>query len=120
MKKTFWLTLGAMFATAVFAQQPTNPPAAVPAPPSATPTATPEPKPTPKKKAKPAPKKTTVGEELRSTPLVAGPATVIASNVNVRGRSGLIGEVLTKINKGDAVTVIEEITLRNSKEDEPS
>lgn len=58
--------------------------------------------------------------ELRSTPLVPGPASVIASNVNVRGRAGLIGEVLTKISQGDSVTVIEEITLKRSKSDEPS
>jgi len=58
--------------------------------------------------------------EVRSTPLVAGPASVIATNVNVRGRAGLIGEVLTKISQGDAVTVIEEITLKRSKSDEPS
>lgn len=59
-------------------------------------------------------------DEVRSTPLVPGPASVIASNVNVRGRAGLIGEVLTKISQGDAVTVIEEINLKRSKSDEPS
>lgn len=58
--------------------------------------------------------------ELRSTPLVPGPASVIATNVNVRGRAGLIGEVLTKISQGDNVTVLEEIILKRSKDDEPS
>jgi uncharacterized protein YgiM (DUF1202 family) len=58
--------------------------------------------------------------EVRSTPLVPGAASVIASNVNVRGRAGLIGEVLTKVSQGDTVTVIEEIKLKRSKSDEPS
>src|ERR1041385_7730146 len=116
MKKNFWLILWALVTTSVLAQQTTNPPASAPA--AAAPAS--DTKPAPKKKSKPAPKKILPADEPRSTPLVAGPATVIASNVNVRGRSGLIGEVLTKINKGDAVTVIEEITLKNSKEDEPS
>lgn len=120
MKKNFCLILSAMLTTGILAQQTTNPSAAATAPApeaSSTPPAT---KPAAKKKAKPTPKKHSLAEELRSTPLVAGPATVVASNVNVRGRSGLIGEVLTRINKGDTVTVIEEITLKNSKEDEPS
>jgi uncharacterized protein YgiM (DUF1202 family) len=59
-------------------------------------------------------------DEPHSTPLVAGPASVVATNVNVRGRAGLIGEVLTKIHRGDKVMVVEEITLKNSKADEPS
>lgn len=71
------------------------------------------------KKAKTVAKKI-VGDDLRSQPLVPGPASVVATNVNVRGRAGLIGEVLTKISQGDMVTVLEEITLKNSKDDEPS
>lgn len=103
MKKNFSLLLGVLLATGLLAQ--TTPPAAnkktAPA-------------------AKPAAKKPSPADELRTIPLVAGPATVIASNVNVRGRAGLIGEVLTKISKGAMVTVIEEITLKRSKADEPS
>ncbi len=134
MKTNCWLVLGAMLTTGVFAQQTTNPPAApapVPAA-AAKPTVAPatEAKPALKKKAKPAaekpsvakaaPKKAAPAAELKTIPLVAGPATVVASNVNVRGRSGLIGEVITKIHRGDAVTVLDEITLKNSKDDEPS
>jgi len=127
MKMNCWLMLGAMLTTGVLAQQTTNPPAAAPAPTPAPAKVAPAPaaKPVAKKKAKPAvakpaTKRTSPAEELRSIPLVAGPATVIASNVNVRGRSGLIGEVLTKVQKGEAVMVLEEITLQHSKEDEPS
>ena len=48
-----------------------------------------------------------------------GPAVVGASNVNVRGQAAFNGEVITKLTKGDAVTVLEEITLENPKADEP-
>lgn len=133
MKKNFGLFLGALLTTSVIAQTTTPPaPAPVPAPTAVTPPAKVKPKPATKAEAKPAAKKkaataakpaakkSSLADELRSLPLGPGPATVIASNVNVRGRAGLIGEVLTKITKGSAVTVIEEITLKNSKEDEPS
>lgn len=114
MKKNFCLLLGMLLTAGLIAQTAT--------PPAAAPPAKAETKPAAKKKAaaKPAAKKPSLADELRSIPLVAGPATVIASNVNVRGRAGLVGEVLTKITKGSMVTVIEEITLKNSKADEPS
>ncbi len=53
-------------------------------------------------------------------PLVAGPAVVIASNVNVRGQAKLKSEIVGRVNKGQAVTVLEEIVLKNSGPDEPS
>jgi hypothetical protein len=68
---------------------------------------------------KTAPKKS-AADELRTVPLVAGPAVVVASNVNVRGQATINSEVLTKLQKGEPVTVIEEITLKKSKPDEPS
>ena len=104
MKKTFSLLLGLMVASLLpaIAQSPT---AAATAKPAAKNNAA---------------KKSSLADEVRSTPLVPGPASVIATNVNVRGRAGLIGEVLTKISQGDQVTVIEEITLKRSKDDEPS
>ncbi|MCX6883999.1 MAG: SH3 domain-containing protein [Verrucomicrobia bacterium] len=57
---------------------------------------------------------------LKTEPLLPGPATVIVSNVNVRGQARLAGEVVTHLTKGQAVTVLEEITLTNSAPDEPS
>jgi uncharacterized protein YgiM (DUF1202 family) len=57
--------------------------------------------------------------ELKIVPLVAGPAVVVASNVNVRGQAKLKSEVVTRLTKGDKVTVIEEIT-RKTGPDEPS
>jgi len=69
---------------------------------------------------KTAPKKPDAASMLRSEPLVPGSATVIASNVNVRGQARLNSEIVTRLTKGDTVTVLEEITLKNSKPDEPS
>src|SRR6185295_3597776 len=65
-------------------------------------------------------KKKDPATELKSLPLVPGPAMVIASNVNVRGRAGLKGEVLTHVTKGEPVTVLEEVILKRSGPDEPS
>jgi len=56
----------------------------------------------------------------RKRPLIAGPAIVIASNVNVRGQAGLKGEVITRVTKGQSVVVLEEVTLKKSAPDEPS
>ena len=69
---------------------------------------------------KPAAKMPDTASMLRSEPLVPGPATVIASNVNVRGQARLNSEIVTRLTKGDTVTVLEEIALKNSKPDEPS
>jgi uncharacterized protein YgiM (DUF1202 family) len=57
--------------------------------------------------------------ELKVVPLVAGPAVVVASNVNVRGQAKLKSEVVTRLTKGDKVTVIEETTHKTGP-DEPS
>ena len=52
--------------------------------------------------------------------LVAGPATVAAEHVNLRGQAGLKGEVVGHAQKGDTVTVISEITLDKPKAGEPA
>lgn len=57
---------------------------------------------------------------LKTVPLVPGPATVVASNVNVRGQAKLKSEVLTQVTKGQTVTVVEEIVRNNSGPNEPS
>jgi uncharacterized protein YgiM (DUF1202 family) len=58
--------------------------------------------------------------ELKSVPLVAGPAVVVATHVNVRAQAKLHSEVVGHLTKGQQVTVLEEITLNNSAPDEPS
>ncbi len=137
MKRNIVLILAAMICGSLPAQEVTNAPPA-PAIPAAAPTnasatstntsgptnapaAKAEKKKTPKKKAEkkaPAPKKAIA--ELRTTPLVAGQASVIASNVNVRGQAKLKSEVITQVQKGQIVNVLEEVTLKNSGPSEPS
>jgi uncharacterized protein YgiM (DUF1202 family) len=65
-------------------------------------------------------KKKAPAPELKTVPLMAGPAVVVASNVNVRGQAKLKSEVVTRITKGQSVTVLEEIVRNNSGPDEPS
>ncbi len=146
MKLNPWMILGVMLSTSLLAQQ-TAPPAPATPPPAAPVTAVPAtPPPAPastnapaaksaKKKSaqkkapsKKAPSKTPsktptpskpAMAELKTTPLHPGSATVVAVNVNVRGQAKLNSEVITKINKGQSVTVLEEI-VKNSGPQEPS
>ena len=141
MKNNCWLILGAMLSTSLLAQQATNPapsapiqtppaaPATTIAPATATtnvPAAKAVNKKAAKKKAEKAPEKKAVvkqktpAPEFKTVPLVAGPAVVVASNVNVRGQAKLKSEVVTRITKGQSVTVLEEIVRNNSGPDEPS
>ncbi len=147
MKTNCWLILGTMIATTAVAQVNTNklpaiPPPAVAAPaaptalaavtaPAETKTNAPVKKASvkakkkivkktkaaaPKTGAKLAEKKTAEG----SVTLVAGPATVSADNVNLRGQAGLQGEVVGHVKKGDTVTVLSEINLDKPKAGEPA
>lgn len=122
----FWLLFGAMLSTSVLAQQVTNAP---PGAPIATPEAAPAAgvtnapaaknhKSTPAKKT--TKKKPAAAAELKTVPLVPGPAVVEAHNVNVRGQAKLKSEIVSRLTNGQPVTVIEEITQNNSAADEPS
>ncbi len=53
-------------------------------------------------------------------PVPPGPAVVGQNVVNVRARAAINSEVITRLHKGDAVTVLEEITLKKPKADEPA
>ncbi|HVM48249.1 MAG TPA: SH3 domain-containing protein [Candidatus Acidoferrum sp.] len=148
MKLNHWLVIGAMLSTSLLAQQATNTAPEAPATPAPTlapaPTGTNAPaaktakKKSGKKKSgkqsekqgakktesaakakKPAASKP-APPELKTTPLLAGPAIVVASNVNVRGQAKLKSEVVTHITKGDTVTVLEELVNNNSGPEEPS
>jgi uncharacterized protein YgiM (DUF1202 family) len=138
MKLNCWLIFAALFSTGLLAQQATN--TAAPAPiatPGAAPavtnvtapassatnaadTASTKKKAAKKKAATAAAAKKKAEAELRTVPLIGGPATVVANNVNVRGQAGLKGEVIGRITKGENVTVLEEIILTKSAPDEPS
>ena len=148
MKKNLWIVFAAALSTGVLAQDATNSAAALQAPPPepmpmTAPPAVPAPAieastnapaATPKKKAattkattkKKTAKKTAAAPkkaktpELKTVPLVPGPAVVSANHVNVRSKAGLVGEVLTHVTNGSPVTVIEEVHLKKSGPDEPS
>ncbi len=147
MKNNYWLIFGAMLSTSLLAQQATNPPAPgpieTPAPAAAVTsapamTAAPVPaevktnapaakagkaKSTPGKKKAPAKqpaKPKAPAAELKTVPLVPGPAVVDAYHVNVRGQASLKGEVLTRLTKGQPVTVVEEIVKSHTGPEEPS
>jgi uncharacterized protein YgiM (DUF1202 family) len=132
-----YLIFGLMLSGSLLAQQATNsspPPIETPASapavtnaPAAPAAGTASTNAVPKKKAaaKKKPKKSVAkkkesGAELKTVPLVAGPASVDANHVNVRGQPRLNSEVVTRLAKDQKVTVIEEITKNNSGPDEPS
>jgi uncharacterized protein YgiM (DUF1202 family) len=150
MKKKSWMILGIMLSGSLLAQSVTNAPPAAPLetpPPAPAATNTLPPPPAPATEAAPAatnattnapakpakkgkkksgksgkksPSKKKEAAELKTVPLVPGPAVVAATHVNVRGQAKLKSEVLTRLNKGDQVTVVEEIVNNNSGPDEPS
>jgi uncharacterized protein YgiM (DUF1202 family) len=129
MKLNWWLLCGVMVSTSLLAQQVTNRPAGAPAaapaltntvPATNAPAAKSGHKKSGKKKAPAAPAKKDAAAELKTVPLVPGLAVVEANHVNVRGQAKLKSEVVTRLNKGDAVTVLQEITRNNSAVDEPS
>src|SRR5688500_10537583 len=47
------------------------------------------------------------------------PAIVTENKVNVRGQPSLVGEVITQLQKGEKVIILEEITLQKPKTNEP-
>ncbi|HEU0040097.1 MAG TPA: SH3 domain-containing protein [Verrucomicrobiae bacterium] len=125
MKIKCWLVLGLMLSTSLLAQPGTNPPPiGLPAPGTTNVTA-PAAK-SAKKKAAARPAKKQAPAETKSAiaekPIVLspGPATITGGNVNVRGQARLNSEIVKRLNKGDAVTVIEQIILGKPKADEPS
>lgn len=147
MKKNLWIVFAAALSTSLLAQDMTNtapvlqapPPEPTPATtpasttempsmptmeaPTNAPTTPPKPKTTTKKKTtakKTATAKKAKAPELKTVPLVPGPAVVSANHVNVRTKAGLVGEVLTHMTNGESVVVIEEIHLKKSGPDEPS
>jgi uncharacterized protein YgiM (DUF1202 family) len=48
------------------------------------------------------------------------PGVVRQNNVNVRGQASMNSEVIAHLQKGEPVTLLEEITLKKAKQDEPA
>ena len=55
-----------------------------------------------------------------SKPLTPGPAVVTEKNLNVRGQAAIDSEVIAHLKRGDHIQVIEEVTLKHPKTDEPA
>ena len=80
--------------------------------------------------SKPAPKKIlppkgatqpVVKAEPKSEPILnPEPAVAKQPNVNIRGQAKINSEIVAHLKKGDAVMILEEITLSKPKQDEPS
>src|SRR5690242_682802 len=45
---------------------------------------------------------------------------VVRENLNVRGQPSFAGEIITRLKKGEEVTILEEITLEKPKPGQPS
>ena len=58
--------------------------------------------------------------EKDSSPATPGPAVAKQNNVNVRGQAAINSEVVAHLKKGDKVTILEEVTIKSPKTDEPS
>ncbi len=50
---------------------------------------------------------------------VLGVGTIVGDHVNVRGKATLASEVVTRVQKGEKVTILEELTPQKLKADEP-
>ena len=79
-------------------------------------------KPAKKAKAKVSAAKPAAPATIAEKPVVLmpGAATITGKNVNVRGKASFKGEVITKLQNGDNVTVLEQIILSKPKAGEPS
>ncbi len=125
MKTNCWLVLGTILATTAVAQVNTNALPEIPAPAMVS-TAAPVAAETPTvvapvKKAPVVHKKKAVKKISEPTvALVAGSATVVSQNLNVRGQAGLKGEVIGHLKAGDTVTVISQLNLDKHAADEPA
>jgi len=134
MKTNVRLILAATLATGLIAphlpaQEPPGAGADTHAPAALTPAAPPA-KSAPRKKqapkAKPAAEKKAVpakflapAEAEKSAPIVhPGPAVAIEKNVNVRGQPAINSEIVTRLKRGDLVTVLEEVTTPKPREAE--
>ena len=132
MKMITKLTLGLIlsFAVSATAVDTTTPAATTVAAPAATPTIPPalETAPVAKPKTKAAAKKpkkataTTPSAKSEGHVAINPPETGITKQdaINVRGQPSFIGEVITKLRKGESVTLLEEITRAKTKKDEPA
>ena len=92
------------------------------------------PTPPPPAAQKTATKKTTPAKPAKKTPAPADsaakseppklmnpePAVALSKNVNVRGQANINSEIVTHLKRGEVVNVLDEVTLKSPKADEPA
>jgi uncharacterized protein YgiM (DUF1202 family) len=128
MKQSLLLVLTVWLAAPTLAQQaisdtPPPPAAVVPAPvvvPAAPAPAIVRPAAAKPAAAKPAAKKKPSVQPVKLTNLVPGAAIVAGSNVNVRAQATVASEVVTRLQRGEAVVVHEIVTLKKTLYAEPA
>ncbi len=75
----------------------------------------------PKKAAKPAAKKADAKPEPKLDPVLqAEPGVTRQNNVNIRGQASINSEVIAHLQKNEPITILEAITLKKPKQDEPA
>lgn len=116
MKSSFLLLLTGLLATPLAAQVITN----TPPPAAAAPVLVAAPVATIHHYAKPAAKKKKPAKLAKLTSLTPGPATIAGSNINIRAQATIASEVVTRLHRGEPVTVLEIVTLKATLEDEPA
>jgi uncharacterized protein YgiM (DUF1202 family) len=122
MKTNYWWMLAASLSLAAPAGRADDqPPAPTPAPgKDAAKPAAPKSKPA-VKSGKKSSSRTSPTATLSPNPISGpGPAVVSQRSVNVRGKPAINGEVVAHLSRGDRVVVLEEVALKNPKQDEPS
>ena len=72
------------------------------------------------KDTKAAKDKKTAEPEKAAAKLSPGPAVAREKNVNVRGQAAINSEIVVHLKRGDLVNVLEEVTIKKPKTDEPA
>ncbi len=65
-------------------------------------------------------KKSTAADKPAAPPSAPEPAVVKEKVANVRGQAAINSEIVSRLKRGDKVTILEEITLKKPKADEPA
>jgi uncharacterized protein YgiM (DUF1202 family) len=113
-----WLALRVVAQDVPASPTPQTNSSPVVAAPSAGKTATAEPK---KASARPKTKKAEAQVEPKLEPVVQPEAGVSKqSNVNVRGQASINSEVIGRLQKNEPITILEAVTLKKPKQDEPA
>jgi uncharacterized protein YgiM (DUF1202 family) len=58
--------------------------------------------------------------KAESAPVKSEPAVAMQKNVNVRGQANINSEIVTHLKQGELVTILDEVTLKSAKPDEPA